>query len=366
MKILTILGTRPEIIRLSRIIAKLDKLCTHILVHTGQNYDFNLNDIFFQQLGVRKPDCFLEAKGNFGEQIGTILMKIEKVLKNERPDKFLVLGDTNSSMAAIMAKRMGIPVYHMEAGNRCYDDRVPEEVNRRIIDHSSDVLLPYTERSRANLLREGIRGEQIYVTGNPIYEIIQHHNEQIRQCSVLEELKLEAQRYFLVTMHREENVDVKERLAGAVSALDKLQEEYDIPIIVSTHPRTTKRMGEFNITTNNKKIHFMSPFGFFEFITLERNAICVLSDSGTVQEECAIFKVPTVTIRDVTERPETIECGCNLLSGTETQTVVQCVRTVLELKKDWNAPKEYLVNDVSEIVTKILLGYLHESYGIKI
>lgn len=366
MKILTILGTRPEIIRLSRIIAKLDQRCTHILVHTGQNYDFNLNDIFFQQLGVRKPDCFLGAKGTFGEQIGIILMEIEKILKDERPDKFLVLGDTNSSMAAIVAKRMGIPVYHMEAGNRCYDDRVPEEVNRRIIDHSSDVLMPYTERSRANLLREGIRGEQIYVTGNPIYEVIQNYDAQIRCSSILEELKLKAQRYFLVTMHREENVDVEERLTGVVTALDKLQKEYDVPIIVSTHPRTTKRMEEFNIITNNKKIYFMSPFGFFEFITLERNALCVLSDSGTVQEECAIFKVPTVTIRDVTERPETIECGCNVLSGTETETVVQCVRTVLELKKDWTAPREYLVNNVSEIITKILLGYLHRPYGLKI
>ena len=357
MKVLTILGTRPEIIRLSCIIAKLDKLCEHVVVHTGQNYDFNLNDIFFQQLGVRKPDCFLGAKGTFGEQIGIILTEIEKVLRKERPDKFLVLGDTNSSMAAIMAKRMGIPVYHMEAGNRCYDDRVPEEVNRRIIDHSSDVLLPYTERSRANLLREGIQGERIYVTGNPIYEIIQHHDEQIRRSSILEELNLEAQRYFLVTMHREENVDVKERLTGVVTALDKLQKEYDVPIIVSTHPRTKKRMGEFDISAKNEKIHFMPPFGFFEFITLERNSLCVLSDSGTVQEECAIFKVPTVTIRDVTERPETIECGSNMLSGTETETVLQCVRIVLGLKGLWTAPKEYLAENVSDTVIKVLLGF---------
>ena len=357
MKVLTILGTRPEIIRLSCIIAKLDKLCDHTVVHTGQNYDFNLNDIFFQQLGVREPDCFLGAKGTFGEQIGTILTEIEKVLRKERPDKFLVLGDTNSSMAAIMVKRMGIPVYHMEAGNRCYDDRVPEEVNRRIIDHSSDVLLPYTERSRANLLREGIQGERIYVTGNPIYEVIQHYDEQIQRSSILEELNLEAQRYFLVTMHREENVDVKERLTGVVTALDKIQKEYDVPIIVSTHPRTEKRMGEFDISAKNEKIHFMPPFGFFEFITLERNALCVLSDSGTVQEECAIFKVPTVTIRDVTERPETIECGSNMLSGTETETVLQCVRIVLGLKGLWTAPKEYLAENVSDTVIKVLLGF---------
>jgi len=359
MKILTILGTRPEIIRLSCIIARLDKLCEHVLVHTGQNYDFNLNEIFFQQLGVRKPDYFLGAKGTFTGQIGTILTGIEKVLKEQRPAKFLVLGDTNSSVAGIVAKRMGIPVYHMEAGNRCYDDRVPEEVNRRIIDHSSDVLLPYTERSRANLIREGIQGERIYVTGNPIYEVILHYDEQIRSCSVLKELNLEKQRYFLVTMHREENVDVKERLTGVVTALDRLQKEYDVPIIVSTHPRTKKRMEEFGISVNNEEIRFMPPFGFFEFIALERNAFCVLSDSGTVQEECAIFKVPTVTIRDVTERPETIECGSNVLSGTNTETVIQCVKTVLALSREWRPPEEYLVDSASQIVVKILLGYLH-------
>jgi len=250
-------------------------------------------------------------------------------------------------------------VYHMEAGNRCYDDRVPEEVNRRIIDHSSDVLLPYTERSRANLLREGIEGERIYVTGNPIYEVIQHYDEQIRRSSILEELNLEAQQYFLVTMHREENVDVKERLTTVITALDKIQEEYGVPIVVSTHPRTKKRMGEFGILADNKKIRFMPPFGFFEFITLERNALCVISDSGTVQEECAIFKVPNVTIRDVTERPETLECGSNILSGIDTETVLRCVRTVLSLKRQWNAPPEYLMDNVSDIVIRIMMGYQH-------
>jgi UDP-N-acetylglucosamine 2-epimerase (non-hydrolysing) len=365
MKVLTIVGTRPEIIRLSRIIAGLDGLCEHVVVHTGQNYDFNLNDIFFQQLEVRKPNYFLGAKGTFARQIGTILAEIEKVLQNEKPDKFLVLGDTNSSLAAIMVKRLGVPVYHMEAGNRCYDDRVPEEVNRRLIDHSSDVLLPYTERSRDNLLREGIPGKRIYVTGNPIYEVIRYYDAQIQRSSILKELNLKKQRYFLVTVHREENVDVRERLTGVVTALDRLQEEYDIPIIVSTHPRTKKRIEEFGIAVDNEKIHFIEPFGFFEFITLERNALCVLSDSGTVQEECAIFSVPNVTIRDVTERPETIECGSNILSGVKTEAIVQCVHTVLELKKQWAAPKEYLVNNVSETVIKILLGYLHRSYELR-
>jgi len=354
MKILTIIGTRPEIIRLSRIIPGLDNLCEQIVVHTCQNYDTNLNDIFFEQLELRKPDYFLNARGTFGEQVGIMLAEMEKILGREKPDKFLVLGDTNSSMTAIMAKRMGIPVYHMEAGNRCYDDRVPEEVNRRIIDHSSDVLLPYTERSRANLLREGIEGRRIYVTGNPIYEVIRHYDKQVRRCSVLEE-----QRYFLVTMHRQENVDVEERLAGIVGALDKLRTEYKVPVIISTHPRTKKRMAEFGIQTENNEIRFMPPFGFFEFIALESNAFCVISDSGTVQEECAIFRIPTVTIRDVTERPETIECGSNILSGADTETILECVRTVLALGKDWTAPQEYLRENVSELVVRILMGYLY-------
>ncbi len=357
MKILTILGTRPEIIRLSCVIARLDEQCEHIVVHTGQNYDFDLNDIFFQQLGVRKPDYFLGAKGTCGEQISTILSQVERVLSKERPDRFLVLGDTNSSIAAIMAKRMHIPVYHMEAGNRCYDDRVPEEVNRRIIDHSSDVLLPYTERSRANLLREGIPGERIYVTGNPIYEVIQYYDARIKTSSILEDLKLTPQHYFLVTMHREENVDTKTRLNGVLAALDRLQAEYDVPVIVSTHPRTKKRMAEFEAKLNNKQIQFMPPFGFFEFIKLERNALCILTDSGTVQEECAIFKVPSVTIRDVTERPETIECGGSILAGAKTETIVRCVRTVLDLEKNWIPPREYLIDNVTKSAVNILLRY---------
>lgn len=359
MKVMTILGTRPEIIRLSRIIEKLDALCDQVLVHTGQNYDFNLNDIFFQQLSVREPDHYLGARGSFGEQIGTILAQSERVMLEEKPDRFLVLGDTNSSLAAIMAKRLGIPVYHMEAGNRCYDDRVPEEVNRRIIDHCSDVLLPYTERSRANLLREGIPGKRIHMTGNPIYEVIQHYEPQIHQSTILADLNFEASQYFLVTMHRAENVDIKERLMGLTTALDRLQKEYGVPVIVSTHPRTKARMQVFGIGADNDQIRFMPPFGFFEFITLERNALCVLSDSGTVQEECCIFRVANVTIRDVTERPETIECGSNILSGADPNVIVRCVRTVLSTKGQWAVPREYVVNNVSQTVVKIILGALY-------
>jgi UDP-N-acetylglucosamine 2-epimerase (non-hydrolysing) len=360
MKVITILGTRPEIIRLSRVIEKLDRLCEHVLVHTGQNYDPGLSDIFFQQLGVRQPDHFLGVRGEtFGEQIGKIIAASEQIILAERPDRLLVLGDTNSCLAAIVAKRIGIPVYHMEAGNRCYDDRVPEEVNRRIIDHSSDILMPYTERSRANLLHEGIKGHRIYVIGNPILEVIQHHDPAIRQSDVLRRLGLKLGEYFLVTMHREENVDVEERLRSLTQALELLQREYRLPMVCSLHPRTRDRMQRYGLDVENEQIKFHAPFSFFDFVALERNAFCVLSDSGTVQEECCIFKVANVTIRDVTERPETIGCGSNMLSGAEPEMILQCVRTVLDQKRQWTVPPEYLVEHVSNTVAKIVLGYYH-------
>jgi UDP-N-acetylglucosamine 2-epimerase (non-hydrolysing) len=366
MKVMTMLGTRPEIIRLSRVIERLDRLCKHVLVHTGQNYDPGLSDIFFQQLGVRQPDHFLGVRGEtFGEQIGKIIAASEQIILAERPDRLLILGDTNSCLAAIVAKRMGVPVYHMEAGNRCYDDRVPEEVNRRIIDHSSDILMPYTERSRVNLLREGIEGYRIYVIGNPILEVIQHYDPAIRQSDVLRRLGLELGRYFLVTMHREENVDVEERLRSLTRALGLLQKEYRLPIICSLHPRTRNRMQRYSVGVENEQIKFLAPFSFFDFIALERNAFCVLSDSGTVQEECCIFKVANVTIRDVTERPETVECGSNMLSGAEPEMILQCVRTVLDQKCQWTVPPEYLVEHVSNTVTKIVLGYYHFPQAIE-
>ena len=249
----------------------------------------------------------------------------------------------------------------MEAGNRCYDDRVPEEVNRRIIDCSSDILMPYTERSRANLLREGIEGQRIYVTGNPIYEVIQHYDTDISRSDVLKRLKLETGKYFLVTMHREENVDVEARLRSLTEALVRLQKEYRIPVICSLHPRTANRMKRYGVDVADKQIQFHEPFGFFDFITLERNACCVLSDSGTVQEECSIFKTANVTIRDVTERPETIECGSNIHSGAEPDTIEQCVRVVLSRKCQWSAPPEYVVSNVSDTVVNIVLGYLYRS-----
>lgn len=359
MKVLTILGTRPEIIRLSLLVHKLDALVDHVVVDTGQNYDPELSDVFFEQLGVRPPDYCLETRGSFGEQIGSIIAGVERVLEQERPDRFLVLGDTNSSLGAIAAKRAGVPVYHMEAGNRCYDDRVPEEVNRRIIDHTSDVLLPYTERSRQNLLKEGIETHRIHVTGNPIYEVILHHDERIRSSNSHATLGIEPGQYVLVSMHRAENVDVRERLESLVRSFDMLRREYGHVIIVSTHPRTAERMHRFGVGPTDEGVRFLRPLGFFEFIDLERNAFLVLSDSGTVQEECAIFKVPNVTIRDVTERPETLECGTNILAGANPESVMRCARVVLSQRSDWTTPPEYLVTDVSDRVLKVLLGYLH-------
>lgn len=365
MKVMTILGTRPEIIRLSRIIEKLDSHCTHILVHTGQNFDKNLSDIFFKELKIRKPDYFLKVKSaTFGQQIAQILTETEKVMEKERPDKVLILGDTNSSLSAIIAKRLGIPVFHMEAGNRCYDDRVPEEVNRRIIDHSSDILLPYTERSRANLIREGIAHERICVTGNPILEVINHYEDPINRSDILRRLNIKKKKYVLVTLHRAENVDLERRLRDFINAFTTISKQYGVPVICSLHPRTRDKIQHFGINVDPEAIRFNEPFGFFDFIRLERDALCVLSDSGTVQEECCIFHVPNVTIRDVTERPETLECGSNILSGADHDTILRCVKIVMSQSPVWVVPPEYLRVDVSSTVVRLVLGYSHASEKI--
>lgn len=354
---MTVLGTRPEIIRLSRIVPKLDAGCKHVLVHTGQNYAASLSDVFFSELGVRPPDMYLGVREEtFGAQIGAIIARVEGVLRNERPDRLLVLGDTNSGLSAIPAKRMGVAVFHMEAGNRCYDDRVPEEVNRRIIDHSSDVLMPYTERSRMNLLREGFAGDRVFVTGNPIFEVLEHYSDAIANSNILDRLGLEPARYFLVTLHREENVDVPERLASFVAAFAELQHAYGMPVVCSVHPRTRKRLEQTRIDASG--LTMCDPFGFIDFVALERHAYCVLSDSGTVQEECCIFGIPNVTLRDVTERHETIEAGSNMLSGCKSETILRAVQTVITLTPNWRIPPEYQVAQVSATVVKIVLGHL--------
>ncbi len=357
MKVMTILGTRPELIRLCLIVDKLDTLCDQVLVHTGQNYDPNLNDIFIEQLGIRKADYYLEAKGTFGEQAGTILTKLETIIAKEAPDAFLVLGDTNSSLGAIMAKRLGVRVFHMEAGNRCYDDRVPEENNRRIIDSQSDILLPYSERSRANLIKEGIAGNRIYVTGNPIKEVLDHFAAQIDSSDIMERLGVKKREFFLMTLHRAENVDPEERLAKFVQAFNEIHEHYKLPMIWSVHPRTRKRLREHPKLKVRDGINIVEPLGLFEFNNLQKNAYCVLSDSGTAQEECSLFGVPTVTLRDVTERPETLEAGSNFISGCEPEAILRGVNTVTTSENNWTAPEDYLTENVSDIVTRIVLSY---------
>ena len=357
MKIMTILGTRPEIIRLSRIIPLLDELCEHTLVHTGQNFDRTLNEIFFSDLKLRSADYLLDCQGSsLRGQIGEILHKCEQVMSQEKPDRLLVLGDTNSALAAMAAKRLRIPVYHMEAGNRCYDDRVPEEINRRVVDHCSDILLPYTERSRANLIREGIEGQRIYVTGNPIGEVLTYYADRIAQSQALKAMNVTSQGYFLVTLHRAENVDDEERLAKFIIAFHRLSKEYSLPLICSLHPRTRSQLKKKNKTFAGTGIRVVEPLGLFDFVCLEKNAYCVLSDSGTVQEECCLYKIPNVTLRDVTERPETLEAGSNLIAGCEPETILQAVKTVMSQGQDWEPPSEYRAQNVSGKVVKILLG----------
>lgn len=365
MKIVTILGTRPEIIRLSLVIRRLDQLCDHILVDTNQNYEFALSRLFYEEMKVRKPNYSLGAGGaggaggGFGKQIGDILTGTQEILTKEKPDALLILGDTNSGLSAIVAKRMRIPVFHMEAGNRCFDDRVPEEVNRRIIDHSSDVLMPYTYRSQQNLLREGLPLNRIHVIGNPIWEVIRAFEKEINESAALKNLGLKPEKYFLVTMHRAENVDDEKRLQSLVSTLQKLYQEYKMPIVCSLHPRTRDRMKSFGIVPSQDGVVFIDPVGFFDFIALEKKAFCVLSDSGTVQEECSLFKRPNVTIRDTTERQETIDCGSNILSGIGSDKILECVKVVTSGDSQWTPPEEYLKQNVSETTVKIVMGYLH-------
>lgn len=358
MKIMTVLGTRPEIIRLSRVIELLDQHAEHVLVHTGQNYDERLNELFFRELAVRAPDVHLNVRAaRFGEQAGEILARFEGVLLERRPDRLLILGDTNSGLTAIVARRHGIPVFHMEAGNRCYDDRVPEEVNRRIIDHCSTVLMPYTERSRENLLREGIDGRHIYVIGNPIYQVIQAHTRAIESSRSLDSLGVEARRFFLVTLHRSENVDREDKLRDLVEALARLHQEFGFPVICSFHPRTRAKVEKFGVDIGRDGLRFVEPLGFIDFIRLERSAFCILSDSGTVQEEACIFGVPTVTVREVTERPETIDCGSNVLSGSDPADILRHVRLVTSQPTAWQPPREYTAPLVAETVVRIATGF---------
>ncbi|MBN1193305.1 MAG: UDP-N-acetylglucosamine 2-epimerase (non-hydrolyzing) [Coriobacteriia bacterium] len=354
-KVITLLGTRPEIIRLSRVIDVLDQSCNHLLVHTGQNFDDRLSGMFFRDLDVREPNIFLGVRGEgFADQIGKILAASERLFRAEQPDTVLVLGDTNTGLAAFVAKRMDIRVCHMEAGNRCFDDGVPEEVNRRVIDHCSTVLMPYTYRSAENLVREGIERRRVYVTGNPIKEVLDHYEAQIETADPFKQFGVEPGKYLLVTAHRAETTDVPERLRSLVDALNAAVDKYGMPALCSLHPRTADKMRQFGIEEG--KVTFVPPLGLFDFVRLEKEAFCVLSDSGTVQEECCIFGVPTVTMRDVTERPETIECGSNLLAGVQADRILPSIDLAVRSKGRWSPPAEYLTDNVSETVVRIVLG----------
>jgi len=337
LKVLTIVGTRPEIIRLSATIKLLDQHLTQVLVHTGQNYDYELNEVFFEDLGLRKPDHFMGIDtSSLGAAIGDILKKSEEILQQEKPDALLVLGDTNSCLSAYMAKRMHIPIFHMEAGNRSFDFNVPEEINRRIIDHIADFNLVYTEHARRHLLSEGLPHRRIYLTGSPMREVLNGQMEKINNSKILETLNLKANEYFVVSTHREENVDNPENLKKILIVLNQLAEEYQVPVIVSTHPRTRKRLEQLNESTN-KHINFLKPFGFNDYVHLQQNAKCTLSDSGTISEESAILGFPAISLRQSMERPEAQDTGSIILTGFEPEIVLSSVRTVIEeFKKEFS------------------------------
>ncbi len=358
MKVMTIFGTRPEIIRLSLVMKILDQHCEHTSVHTGQNFEESLSDIFIRDLEIRQPDVHLGIRStSFADQAGQIISKIDAVLEQCQPEKVLILGDTNSALSSIVAARRGIPVFHMEAGNRCFDDRVPEEINRRIVDHSSTILLPYTERSRDNLVAEGIERERIFVTGNPIYEVLNNFAEKIESSKILEDLAVKPFEYFLVTLHRAENVGNRERLTSIFSGFSAVAEKFGKQVLISVHPRTSQQLDNFEIKPDSSRIRLLEPLGFFDFVKLEKNSLAVLTDSGTVQEECSIFGIPNITVRDVTERPETIEAGSNILSGADADSIVRAVSLAISQPANWSPPPEYLVKNVSQTVSKIVLGY---------
>lgn len=373
IKIMTIVGTRPEIIRLSRTMVLLDEHVNHILVHTGQNYDYELNEVFFKDLGLRKPDYFMNVDtSSLGSAVGDIMKKSEEVLKLEKPDGIIVLGDTNSCLSAYMAKRLRIPIFHMEAGNRSYDFNVPEEINRRIIDHISDFNLVYTEHARRHLISEGLPHRRIYLTGSPMNEVLNAYLPVIKSSTILDKLEITQERYFIVSVHREENVDNQENLIQILSILNSLANEYNMPVIVSTHPRTRKRIELLNGFEINSQIQFLKPFGFLDYVFLQMNAICTISDSGTISEESSILSFPAISLRQSMERPEAQDAGTIILSGFDSQTVLDSVRLVIEehkqIGKYTKIADDYTINNTSWRVLKLVIGNTKLSnlwHGIK-
>lgn len=369
LKVATILGTRPEIIRLSRVIARLADSLDHVLVHTGQNWDYELNERFFEDLGLPRPDHFLDTGGGtLGETLGKILARSEAVLREVRPDAVLILGDTNSAIAALMARRMQIPVYHMEAGNRCFDLNVPEETNRKLVDHISDFNLVYTEHARRNLLAEGLHPRRIYLTGSPLREVLEHHRAEIDAATALDDLGLAPRGYFLASLHRQENVDAPERLRTLLGALTDLAERHDRPVIVSTHPRTRKRLEALGAETD-PRLRFLKPFGFFDYNRLQRDAFCVISDSGSVAEEAAILGFPAITPRDSIERPEALDAGTLIMTGVDRTAMLEGVAAITAACAaraaaglPHPAPADYGIPDTAARVVHLILGTARVSH----
>lgn len=364
LKVMTILGTRPEIIRLSRVLARLDDYTEHVIVHTGQNWDFELNEVFFEDLGVRKPDHFLgTGGGTLGETLGKILTESERVIAAERPDAVLVLGDTNSAISAIMARRMKVPVYHMEAGNRSFDRNVPEETNRKLVDHIADFNLVYTEHARRHLLSEGVQHRRIYLTGSPIREVLDHYRTQIDASDVLGRLGLTPQGYFIVSLHREENVDSAARLRSLMETLNALAERYAMPVIVSTHPRTRKRLEALENIALDSRVRYMKPFGFHDYNALQKQCFCAISDSGTIAEESSMLGFPAITPRDAIERPEGLDVGCLIMTGLHRDTMLDGIEAVTRMFAERTAastphpvPADYTITNTSERVVSLILG----------
>jgi len=362
LKVMTIVGTRPELIKMSRVIAELDAHTQHVLVHTGQNYDYELNQLFFEELAIRKPDHFLNAVGeNAAQTIGQVIIKADEVMTTENPDAVLFYGDTNSCLAVISAKRRKIPVFHMEAGNRCFDQRVPEELNRKVLDHLSDINLVLSEHARRYLIAEGVRPETIMKTGSHMREVLDHYMPEIEASGILGTLGLSPGRYFLVSTHREENVDVPENLRDLLDTLNALAETYNFPVIVSTHPRTRKRLDTLDACTINPLIQFAKPFGFFDYNKLQIEACCVVSDSGTITEEASLLNLPAVTIRNAHERPEGMDVGTLIMTGLKKDRVLDAVKVVVAQHgrnvRTMRPVPDYEAGAVSKQVLRIVLSY---------
>lgn len=364
LKVMTIVGTRPELIKMSRVINELDGYTNHILVHTGQNYDYELNQIFFDELGIRKPDYFLEAAGdNAAQTIGQVIIRSDEVLEKEKPDAVLLYGDTNSCLAVISAKRKKIPVFHMEAGNRCFDQRVPEELNRKVLDHLSDINLVLTEHARRYLIAEGIPAETIIKTGSHMREVLDFYMPQIQNSTIVEKLNIEPNHFFVVSIHREENVDTPSNLMDLVESLNGLAEQYSFPIIVSTHPRTKKRLDDLSSKTLHPLVQFAKPFGFFDYNKLQMEAFCVVSDSGTIAEEGSLLDLPAITIRNAHERPEGMDVGTLIMAGLKKERVLDAVRVVTEQRKSHTSERllppveDYEARAVSKKILRIVMSY---------